>query len=152
MRKNKRYSANELVDFINLYLINGISYKDLNENYRLNLNSAKFNFYVRKYKENGPTVNITPEIAHKAGKELADNYLKGDHQYIITTHLDTDHIHNHIVFNQVRLSDLKMFDTTRKNTIDKLRAKMTRYLRNLVYIFQMKNHMKIKYIMLIIGS
>lgn len=56
MRKNKRYSANELVYFIKLYLVNGISYKELNENYGLNLNRAKFNFYVRKYKENGPDI------------------------------------------------------------------------------------------------
>ena len=85
--------------------------------------------------------NITPETAHKAGKELADNYLKGDHQYIITTHLDTDHIHNHIVFNQVRLSDLKMFDTTRKNTIDKLRAENDKVSQKFgLYIPNEKSH------------
>lgn len=79
MRKNKRYSANELVDFINLYLINGISYKDLNENYGLNLNSAKFNFYVRKYKENGPTALISKvsnnQYSNNFKEEIAKEYL-----------------------------------------------------------------------------
>lgn len=65
--------------------------------------------------------NVTPELAHKAGKELADNYLEGKHQYILTTHLDGNHIHNHIIFNEIRLDNLLMFDTTRINTIDNLR-------------------------------
>lgn len=65
--------------------------------------------------------NITPEEAHEIGKKLADNYLEGNHKYIIATHTDTDNIHNHIIFNEVRNDNLLMFDTTRKNTIDNLR-------------------------------
>lgn len=65
--------------------------------------------------------NITPEKAHDIGIELADNYLKGNHKYIIATHTDTDNIHNHIIFNEVRNDNLLMFDTTRRNTIDNLR-------------------------------
>ena len=65
--------------------------------------------------------NITPEQAHEIGIKLCEEYLKGNHQYIITTHTDTDHIHNHIVFNQVRSDNLLMFDTSRKNTLDNLR-------------------------------
>ena len=65
--------------------------------------------------------NITPEEAHEIGKKLADNYLEGNHKYIIVTHTDTDNIHNHIIFNEVRNDNLLMFDTTRKNTIDRLR-------------------------------
>ncbi len=65
--------------------------------------------------------NITEEEAHEIGKKLADNYLEGNHKYIIVTHIDTDNIHNHIVFNEVRNDNYLMFNTTRKNTIDRLR-------------------------------
>lgn len=65
--------------------------------------------------------DITPEEVHKIGVELADNYLKGEHQYIIATHIDTNYIHNHIIFNQVKTDSLLMYDTSRINTIDNLR-------------------------------
>ena len=65
--------------------------------------------------------NITPEEVHKIGIEFADNYLKGEHQYIIATHIDTNYIHNHIIFNQVKMDSLLLFDTSRRNTIDNLR-------------------------------
>lgn len=65
--------------------------------------------------------NISPETAHKIGIKLADNHLKHKHQYIIATHIDTDYIHNHIIFNQVRTDNLLMYDTTRRNTVDNLR-------------------------------
>lgn len=65
--------------------------------------------------------NITPEEVHKIGVEFADNYLKGEHQYIIATHIDTNYIHNHIIFNQVKMDSLLLFDTSRRNTIDNLR-------------------------------
>lgn len=65
--------------------------------------------------------NITPEEVHKIGIEFADNYLKGEHQYIIATHIDTNYIHNHIIFNQVEMDSLLLFDTSRRNTIDNLR-------------------------------
>ena len=65
--------------------------------------------------------NITPEEVHKIGIEFADNFLKGEHQYIIATHIDTNYIHNHIIFNQVKMASLLLFDTSRRNTIDNLR-------------------------------
>lgn len=67
--------------------------------------------------------NLTPEKAHEIGIEFANNYLKGNHQFIIATHTDTDNIHNHIIFNQVRSDNLLMFDTSRKKTITNLRLK-----------------------------
>ena len=92
--------------------------------------------------------NITPEQAHEIGVKLADEYLKGNHQYIVTTHTDTDYIHNHIVFNQVRTDNLLMFDTTRKNTIDNLRLENDKLSREYdLEIPQEKSHEnKIKYI------
>lgn len=38
------------------------------------------------------------EEAHRIGKELADNVLEGKYSYVVTTHIDKGHIHNHIIF------------------------------------------------------
>jgi hypothetical protein len=43
-----------------------------------------------------PEDNLTPEKAHEIGKELADKFLDNKHEYVISTHIDKDHIHNHI--------------------------------------------------------
>ena len=41
---------------------------------------------------------VTPEEANQIGRELADRFLKGNHAYIVATHTDKAHIHNHIIF------------------------------------------------------
>jgi relaxase/mobilisation nuclease domain len=38
------------------------------------------------------------EEAHRIGKELADKVLEGKYSYVVTTHIDKGHIHNHIIF------------------------------------------------------
>lgn len=63
---------------------------------------------------------VSPQLAHQIGKEYAENYLEGKHQYIVATHIDSEHIHNHIIFNQVEIDSLKMFDTKRAITNTKL--------------------------------
>ncbi len=55
---------------------------------------------------------VTPEQAHKIGCELADKFLKGKYQYVIATHIDKAHIHNHIIFNIIG-SDKKKFRLTK---------------------------------------
>ncbi|MGB4660004.1 MAG: relaxase/mobilization nuclease domain-containing protein [Mobilitalea sp.] len=52
---------------------------------------------------------IIPEEAHTAGVELANRLTDGKHEYIIATHIDKGHIHNHIIFNQVDFLDNKKF-------------------------------------------
>lgn len=42
---------------------------------------------------------ITPEVANKIGYELALELTQGQHQFIVATHIDKDHFHNHIFFN-----------------------------------------------------
>jgi hypothetical protein len=68
-----------------------------------------------------PEENITPEQAHEYGKEFAENYLGGNFQYIIATHHDVDHIHNHIVFNDINFKTLEIFDSSRENTLHRMR-------------------------------
>lgn len=44
---------------------------------------------------------VTPELAHEIGKQFADEILGGKHEYVLTTHIDKDHVHNHLIFNAV---------------------------------------------------
>ena len=46
---------------------------------------------------------ITPEEANRLGQELAKRFTKGDHAFIVCTHIDKAHIHNHIIWNAVNL-------------------------------------------------
>ena len=47
---------------------------------------------------------VTPELAHKIGLELAERVLGGRYQAIVTTHLNTSHYHNHIVWSSVAMN------------------------------------------------
>ena len=48
---------------------------------------------------------VTPELAHQIGVEFAEQLLLGKYQAIVTTHLNTKHYHNHIVWSAVSLED-----------------------------------------------
>lgn len=57
-----------------------------------------------------PYDKITPEKAHELGKQWADEILKGKYEYVISTHVDKGHIHNHIIFNSVSFYDYVKFN------------------------------------------
>ena len=44
---------------------------------------------------------VAPELAHEIGKQFADEILGGKYEYVLTTHIDKDHVHNHLIFNAV---------------------------------------------------
>ena len=44
---------------------------------------------------------VTPELAHEIGKQFADEILGGKYEYVLTTHIDKNHVHNHLIFNAV---------------------------------------------------
>ena len=46
---------------------------------------------------------ITPEEANRLGQELARRFTKGNHAFIVCTHIDKAHVHNHIIWNAVNL-------------------------------------------------
>lgn len=54
---------------------------------------------------------ISPDEALKVGKELADRLLKGEYQYMLAVHTDTDHIHCHLIFNNTNMMNGKTFET-----------------------------------------
>ena len=64
---------------------------------------------------------VTPEEAHRIGRELVDRLTDHKHEYIITTHVDRNHIHNHIIFNQTSFVDYKKFRSN-KQTVRRMRA------------------------------
>ncbi|MGN0601246.1 MAG: relaxase/mobilization nuclease domain-containing protein [Oscillospiraceae bacterium] len=53
---------------------------------------------------------VTPQQAHALGVRLAEDFLKGQYQYIVATHVDKAHIHNHIIFNNIGYNHLRSFE------------------------------------------
>ena len=47
---------------------------------------------------------ITPEEANRLGYELARRFTKGNHAFIVCTHVDKAHVHNHIIWNSTSLN------------------------------------------------
>lgn len=52
---------------------------------------------------------ITPEEANAVGNELATRFTKGNHAFIVATHIDRAHIHNHIIYNSTSLDCSRKF-------------------------------------------
>ena len=52
---------------------------------------------------------ITPEDANRLGYELAMRFTKGKYAFIVATHTDRAHIHNHIIFNSTSLDGTRKF-------------------------------------------
>lgn len=52
---------------------------------------------------------ITPEVANQVGYELAMRFTKGRHAFLVATHIDKAHIHNHIIFNSTTLDCTRKF-------------------------------------------
>lgn len=52
---------------------------------------------------------VTPEEANKIGYELAMRWTKGEHAFIVATHIDRAHIHNHIIYNSTSLDCTKKY-------------------------------------------
>ena len=65
---------------------------------------------------------VSPELAHQIAKELADRVLGGRYEYVIGTHLNTGHIHSHIVWNSVSCVDGKKYRSNYKSYVTEIRA------------------------------
>ena len=57
---------------------------------------------------------VTPELAHEIGKQLADEILGGKYEYVLTTHIDKDHVHNHLIFNAVDFVDYHAYKSYKR--------------------------------------
>lgn len=58
---------------------------------------------------------VSIENAHDIGVKLADEFLDDRFQYVVATHIDKEHIHNHIIFNNVSFENYKTYQSKRKN-------------------------------------
>ena len=52
---------------------------------------------------------VTPEEANRIGYEFAERFLKGKYAFIVATHTDRAHIHNHILYNSTALDGTRKF-------------------------------------------
>jgi predicted nucleic acid-binding Zn-ribbon protein len=57
---------------------------------------------------------VTPELAHEIGKQFADEILGGKYEYMLTTHIDKDHVHNHLIFNAVDFVDYHAYKSYKR--------------------------------------
>ena len=56
----------------------------------------------------------TPEMAHQIGLELCKKILKDEYEFVLSTHIDKGHIHNHIIFNNVNMVSGKCYQSNKK--------------------------------------
>ena len=57
----------------------------------------------------------TPEIAHQIGMELCKKILKNEYEFVLSTHIDKGHIHNHIIFNNVNMVTCRCYQSNKKS-------------------------------------
>ncbi len=57
---------------------------------------------------------VSPELAHEIGKQFADEILGGRYEYVLTTHVDKGHVHNHLIFNAVDFVDHRAYKSYKK--------------------------------------
>ena len=57
----------------------------------------------------------TPEQAHEIGMQLAKEILGGKYEFVLTTHKDKDHIHNHLIFNAVSFTDYHHYHSNKRS-------------------------------------
>lgn len=58
---------------------------------------------------------VTPEKAHELGKKFADQVLKGKYEYVLSTHIDKDHVHNHIILNATNFVDYHKYVSNKRD-------------------------------------
>lgn len=58
---------------------------------------------------------VDADTAHQIGLELCEKHLQGKYQYVIATHVDKGHIHNHILFNNVSFIDYHCYNSNKKS-------------------------------------
>lgn len=64
---------------------------------------------------------VTPELAHAIGLELAEKLLQGRYEVVVATHLNTGHYHNHLVFNSVSMADGRKYHSNGKSYYEEVR-------------------------------
>lgn len=71
---------------------------------------------------------VSPEEAHEIGMQLAKEILGGKYEFVLTTHIDKEHIHNHLIFNAVSFTDHKHYHSN-KHSYHEIRRASDRLCR-----------------------
>ncbi len=58
---------------------------------------------------------VSPEKAHEIGMQLAKEVLGGKYEFVLTTHIDKDHVHNHLIFNAVSFTDHRHYHSNKRS-------------------------------------
>lgn len=77
-----------------------------------NYGGKKKSYLLMTIRQSFKPGEVSPEQAHRIGCELAKRFLGDKYQYVVATHIDKAHIHNHIIFNIVG-NDMKKFHQTK---------------------------------------
>lgn len=89
---------------------------------------------------------VSPEKAHEIDLALAKEVLNGEYEYVLATHVDRNHIHNHIIFNNVNWRTGKCYQSN-KRSYHKIRSQSDKLCKenNLVVIDEYYEKYKEKY-------
>lgn len=82
---------------------------------------------------------ITAELAHEIGVKLAKEFTKENNQFVIATHVDKGHIHNHIIFNSTNLNSEGKFKDIWRSAKDVRRISDRLCLENDLSVVEPKN-------------
>ncbi|MED5831640.1 relaxase/mobilization nuclease domain-containing protein [Streptococcus anginosus] len=85
------------------------------------LNSGKQVLAHHLIQSFSPEDNLTPEQVHEIGRQTMMEFTGGDYEFVIATHVDKHHLHNHIILSTTNTSTLKKM-RWQKNTLKNLRA------------------------------
>ena len=69
-----------------------------------------------------PPGEVSPEEAHEIGMELAKEILDGKYEFVLTTHIDRGHIHNHVIWNAVSFTDHRHYHSNKRSYYEIRRA------------------------------
>ncbi|MBS4883492.1 MAG: relaxase/mobilization nuclease domain-containing protein [Amedibacillus dolichus] len=78
-------------------------------------NNVKGNVLARHLIQSFLPNETTPEQAHQIGLDLCNKILKDEYEFVLTTHIDKGHIHNHIIFNNVNMVTGKCYQSNKKS-------------------------------------
>ncbi len=88
------------------------AYKQFDETRKSN--NTKGTVYARHLIQSFLPGEVTPEKAHEIGMELCNKILKDEYEFILATHIDRGHIHNHIIFNNVNFETGKCYRSNKR--------------------------------------
>ena len=88
----------------------------------------------------------SPEMAHQIGLELCKKILKDEYEFVLSTHIDKGHIHNHIIFNNVNMVTGRCYQSNKKS-YHKIRYQSDKLCKenNLSVIYEYYERFKKKY-------